>query len=275
MFNSMTGFGSGEVHVGDAGKVSVELRSTNHKFLETLIHLPVGFLSLEERIKKEIESRLKRGRVVCSINITGGQQGKVCVNQELVNSYMLTLKNIKNKFKFRDGPSIDTLVNLPGVISLAEAGLPKEKVWPYLRQALSRSLEELVRSRQKEGKALYLHLKREAKGIKSNLEHIQKRFRKIVVVKSRQINNEEERAAFLKSADITEELERLNYHIGSFFKKIHKSGPVGKEIDFIAQEMQREANTMGAKCCDTMISGRVILLKSRIEKIREQAQNAE
>ena len=97
----------------------------------------------------------------------------------------------------------------------------------------------------------------------------------MVQIRLARLSTDEEKSSFLKTADITEEIDRLKYHVGNFQRKLTQRGPVGKELDFIAQEMQREANTMGAKSCDTKISARVIQMKGEIEKIREQVQNIE
>ncbi|MBU1091004.1 MAG: DUF1732 domain-containing protein, partial [Candidatus Omnitrophica bacterium] len=129
--------------------------------------------------------------------------------------------------------------------------------------------------RQKEGRAIGGYLRKRVEIQNQSLEAIKARFKKVIKEKLKLINLDEERASFLKDADITEEIERLGFHIKNFKNKLAKSGPIGKELDFIAQEMQREANTLGAKSIDTKISARAILIKSQIEKIREQVQNIE
>ena len=123
MIKSMTGFGSKEAHIEPFGKVSIELRCTNHKFLEIVFHLPEGFLSLEDRIKKEIEAKLKRGRVTCAINISGSKGSKVSINKGLLKNYILSLKSIKNEFGIKDELSINTLIHLPGILSLEESSV--------------------------------------------------------------------------------------------------------------------------------------------------------
>ena len=122
---------------------------------------------------------------------------------------------------------------------------------------------------------MFVFLKSRAEILKKDLDMVKARFKKAVKDKLARINNDEERIGFIKEADITEEIERLAFHIGNFKSKLSKYGPIGKELDFVAQEMQREANTMGAKSCDAAISSTVVQIKSQIEKIREQAQNIE
>jgi len=271
----MTGFGSAEKIIASLGKASVELRSANHKYLDIAFHLPEGFLALEERIKKELESKIKRGRVVCAVNIGAKEAQKVFINKALLKSYLGALGVIGRQMGIKDGVSLETLVHLPGVMSLEQNKISKDNIWPQLKILLKQALERMARTRQKEGAALARYLKNRNLGVKSNLAALKARFTKVIKRKAAAIKAEEERSAFLKSADISEEMERLAFHIRNFNNKLSKNGPVGKELDFVAQEMQREANTIAAKSCDVLISGRVVNIKSQIEKIREQVQNIE
>ena len=275
MIQSMTGFGSREDEVAACGRISVELRSSNHKFLEVVFHLPDGFLSLEDKIKKEIEAEIKRGRVTCVINIIGTKTPNVSINKALVRNYIATLRNIKEQFRLKDEISIDTLMHLPGVLSLGENRLPEHNLWPRLKILVNKALDDLMKMRQKEGRALFGFLKNRAEALRANLAIIKIKFKKAIKEKLKHLDTEEERSSFLKDSDITEELERLAFHIGNFKNKLSKNGPIGKELDFIAQEMQREANTLAAKTFEAAISARVVQMKSQIEKIREQVQNIE
>ena len=275
MIKSMTGFGSKEAQVEPFGKVSIELRCTNHKFLEIVFHLPEGFLSLEDRIKKEIEAKLKRGRVTCAINISGSKGSKVSINKGLLKNYILSLKNIKKEFGIKDELSINTLIHLPGILSLEESNVSVSSIWPRLKVLLNGALDELVKMRVKEGKALVGFLKSKADNLDKGLKTVKASFKNAAAKKVNGLNSDEERASFLKDADITEEIERLTFHVRNFKSKLSKNIPVGKELDFIAQEMQREANTMAAKSFDASISARVVQMKSQVEKIREQVQNIE
>lgn len=275
MIQSMTGFGSREAQIAPFGKISVELRSSNHKFLEVVFHLPEGFLSWEDKIKKEIEAKIKRGRLTCVITIIGTRGAQVSINKALLKNYILMLKNIKEQFHIKDEININTLIHLPGVLSLGENTFPKLNLWSRLKILVNQVLDDLVKMRQKEGRALFGFLKSRAESLKVSLAIIKTRFKKAIKERLTKINTEEERFSFLKDTDITEEIERLAFHIRNFKNKLSKNVPVGKELDFIAQEMQREANTLAAKTFDTTISGRVVQIKSQIEKIREQVQNVE
>lgn len=275
MINSMTGFGSKEVELKPFGKICVELRSINHKFLETVFHLPEGFLSLEDKLKKQIEVKIKRGRVTCAINISGERTPGVFINKPLLQDYIHILKNIKEQFQVQDELSINTLAGLPAVLSLEENRIPAANIWPHLKVAINHALDNLVKMRQKEGRALYGYLKKRAEALKRNVGFIKSRFKQAAKEKLKGMKTDEERSSFLKDRDISEEVERLAFHIRNFQNKLSKNGPIGKELDFIAQEMQREANTIAAKSFDMAISARVVQTKSQIEKIREQVQNIE
>jgi len=275
LMQSMTGFGSCELEVKPFGRIQVELRSSNHKFLESVFHLPEGLLSLEDKLKKEIESRLKRGRVTCAINASGAKFARVVINEPLLKDYLVSLNGIKEEFGINDAVGINTLIHLPGVLSLEESAMPRQKIWPKLKVLVDKALDELVSTRRKEGLAVAGSLKGWAESLKSQVGQIKLQFKKAVGEKLKSFNTDEERSSFLKDSDITEEIQRLSFHIRNFKSKLTKIGPIGKELDFIAQEMQREANTMGAKSFDVNISGRVVQIKSLVEKIREQAQNIE
>jgi len=275
MIQSMTGFGTAEKNINGFGTVSVELRSTNHKFLETVLHLPEGFLSVEDRLKKMVESSIKRGRVTCVVSLVGKTLPEVSVNRHLFLRYLKTTRELRKLSNISEEVSIDTLINLPGVISLSERKISPNRIWPGFKKAMETALKDLVSMRSREGKALSGHLKSGIEELKASSEFIKERFKKAIREKSEQLKNDVEKAVFLKESDITEETDRLTYHIKNFKNKLGVSGPIGKELDFICQEMQREANTIGAKSVDVQVSGRVVQIKSQIEKLREQAQNVE
>lgn len=275
MISSMTGFGSQEAEIDSIGRICVELRCTNHKFLETVFHLPDGMLSLEDKLKKEIEGKIRRGRIFCAINIKGKEAQGIFVNRKLLKNYLHELNGIKKEFKIKDGLALDSLIRLPGILSLKENKPAGMHIWECLKPLLQQALLELLKTRQKEGRALAGLLKNRTELLKKDLVLIKRRFGFAVKSRLRKIQSDEERLAFLKGADIAEEMDRLSFHIKNFQQKIVKGGSVGKELDFITQEMQREANTLAAKSFDLVISGRAVQMKSQIEKIREQVQNIE
>lgn len=273
MIQSMTGFGRSEKKIEPFGLVSVEIRSINHKFLETVVHVPEGFLSLEDKIKKEIETRVQRGRVTCVITVSGGSGRDVVINERLLKKYLASIKSISRKYRIAGAVNINNLINMPGVLSLTENRQPVLKIWPQVRALVAKAVSELLFMRQKEGRAIARFLKERNDMLAADIALVKDRFEKVVKQKAALFPTDAERTAFLKESDINEELERIEYHIHNFKSKLSAASPVGKELDFISQEMQREANTMGAKSCDALISGRVVQIKSNIEKTREQLQN--
>ena len=275
MINSMTGFGSSEAEVSSIGRINVELRCTNHKFSESVFHLPEGLLSLEDKLKKEIEGKIKRGRIYCAINIKGQLAQGIFVNRKLLKNYLHELNSLKREFKINDGLNLDLLIRLPGILSLKEDKPIGAHIWEKLKPIFLQALTSLLIARQKEGRALVALLKKRSARLKKDLVFIKRRFVVAVNNRLKKIQAEEERLAFLKGTDVTEETDRLYFHINNFQHKIALGGAVGKELDFITQEMQREANTLAAKSFDLIISGRAVEMKSQIEKIREQVQNIE
>jgi uncharacterized protein (TIGR00255 family) len=273
--NSMTGFGSHEVEIESIGKISVELRCINHKFLENVFNLPDGWVSLEDKLKKEIEGKISRGRIYCAINIKEQIAHGIFLNRKLLKNYLHELNSVKKEFKLSDNLSLDSLIRLPGILSLKENKVSGGHVWEQLKPIFLQALLGLLTARQKEGQALAGLLKERTQLLKKDLIFIKQRYAIGIKNRLKKIQTQEERASFLKSADIAEEMDRLNFHIKNFQDKIAKGGAVGKELDFITQEMQREANTLAAKAFDLIISGRAVQMKSQIEKIREQVQNIE
>ena len=275
MLKSMTGFGAGETESADFGKISVEIRSTNHKFLEIVLHLPEGFLSLEEKLRKLIEAKIRRGRITCAVNLAAGTKEGARINEKMLKNYLSALGRIQTRYKLKNQVALDTLIHLPGVLSLEGAEINKALIWPKIKIALDKAVGSLLNTRLREGRAMESLLRKYSGNLRNILQEVKARFKKAVSIKARRLKTDEERNAFLKNSDITEEIERLEFHAKNFMRKIAKDGVIGKELDFIAQEMQREANTMGAKSFDKVVSSKVVQMKSLVEKIREQAQNIE
>jgi len=275
IISSMTGFGSHEIEIEAIGRISVELKCTNHKFLETVFNLPEGMISLEDKLKKEIEGKIRRGRIYCAVNIKDQVIHGIFVNRKLLKNYLHELNGIKKEFKIQDGLSLDSLIRLPGILALKENKPTGSHIWDKLKPVFLQALTNLLLARRKEGQALAKLLKNRSETLKRDLVFIKQRFTTAIKSKLAKIEAQEERTAFLKGADIAEEIDRLHFHIKNFQAKLVGAGSVGKELDFITQEMQREANTLAAKSFDLVISGRAVQMKSQIEKIREQVQNIE
>ena len=274
-FQSMTGFGTATGSLARFGTASVDLRSSNHKYLEIVLHLPNGFMVLEDYLKKEVEKIISRGRITLVVNVGINPFQKVSVNKGLFKDYYRSIKDVQNEFHINGEIGIANLLNLQGVLSLCEDKADARKYLPELKKIFQPALDGLLKSRKKEGQALRVYLKNHGRKLKEGLVAVTKRFNHVVAEKVKVLKTEDEKSCFLKNSDIGEELERLEYHIRNFIHKLDTGGILGKELDFIAQEMQRETNTIGAKSCDAVVSGHVIQLKSEVERIREQVQNVE
>lgn len=270
----MTGFGRARRLISPWGRVSLEIRSVNHRFLDIVLPLPEGFLHLEQKLRDEISKRLRRGHIVCRLEINPFQLKRPVLNKHLIREYYLSLKQISRQLNLRQDININTLAELPGIWSMQSQpslSLSWAKIKPLAKEALDR----LIQRRQKEGRALYRDLGARAQRLDEILKITRARFKKIIKQRLNLYSAEEEENNFLRGADINEEIVRLNFHLKNFTRCLKNKQVVGKELDFILQEMQREANTIGAKSIDVVISNKVIGMKSEIEKMREQVQNVE
>lgn len=274
MIKSMTGFGTATANIAPWGRVTMDVRSINHRFLDIVFHMPSGFACAEDELKRDIEKRLARGRITCAVNFNGGLAQKVSVNKVLLKQYYLELKKARDELNIKEEISINTLMHLPGLWSVEDIKAGKGSL-PGIKALMKKALDELTAGRIREGAQIYRDLMGRCKMIEATLAQIGTRYKKVLEQKASELGSPDEQNGFLKSADITEELVRLGFHIKSAKLKLNGSQAVGKELDFVAQEMQREINTVGAKSVDAAVSGKVVQIKSEIEKIREQLQNVE
>lgn len=281
MIVGMTGFGRAQFkdrHI----ELNLQMRSVNCRFFETAFHMPQSLVYLEGKIKKYLHKRIKRGRISFNLALSGSLAGKVSVDNELARQYAKRLARLRRELSLSGETTLAQLSAFPGVISLKENSLADKIIWSKIERLLKAACGDLLTMRIKEGRAITKDILARLNTINKKLLFVKRRASLFVANKRRQlkdiIGNAEEISAIIKSCDISEEVMRLGFHCKSFAKKISSSRrhvPLGKELDFIAQEMQREANTMGAKSQDAHIASAVIEIKSQIEKIREQLQNAE
>lgn len=275
MIKGMTGFGQAEGNTPSGGKLRLEIRTSNHRFFETAFHLSEGLSFLEERIKKLLQKRIKRGRVTVHLSLEQKSIEKINVSGDLARSYYKRLQGLKRSLGLKDKITIEMIIGLPGVLNLYADQGEKEKIWLYLNNLVFKALDALLEMRRHEGEALYKDITQRIKLIRQSLNAIKQRFSVVIKKKKGSILNSEELSTFLKDVDITEEMVRLEIFLKNFLSLIKKGDPCGKELDFIAQELQREANTISAKALDGLTSLSVVRMKSEIEKIREQLQNVE
>jgi len=290
--HSMTGYGRASRRA-EAGNVTVELRSTNHRYLEVDQRLPNGLTAIQGRLTELIQKRLRRGRIEALVFVQALQSDRrrVTFDEPLLARYYDALVSLKGRFGLKGHVSLDQLLALPQAVTVAEERLPTEQLWEPIRQTAEAALTALVRTRQREGARLVADLRRQiqlvethARKIKARLpraleqqqQHLRQRLRELLGTSaSRSVAQLEEAVALVRDTDIHEELVRLDSHLAHMRQTLSGSQLVGKQLDFIAQELMRETNTIGAKVNDPQAARHVVEIKGCIEKIREQVQNLE
>lgn len=288
----MTGYGRGDVdHRGT--KFSVELNSVNRKQSDVVVNLPRDLAELEPRIRQAVNENVSRGRTNVVVSVHGGSDGarKLALDTELARSYHEAMHALQKELNAPGEIDIGTILQAPGVMRSPETTIVPDDAWPALDRALRAALAELIKMREREGKHLAKDLIHRLKAIRKNLKEIRalhpevvKRYRAALLDRIQKaglaISSEDERLVkeisfFADRADVSEELTRLESHLAQFAHNLRKSGPVGRTLEFIIQEIFRELNTLGAKANDAGISQRVVACKAELEKIREQVQNLE
>ncbi|GAB6173604.1 YicC family protein [Paradesulfitobacterium aromaticivorans] len=292
MANSMTGFGRGEASGLDY-QFTVELKAVNHRFLEVVVRLPKNFMSFEEPMRKLVQEKIQRGRVEIYLNIAQTEEKKrlAKVDKELALSYDKTLKELALSLHTAYEVDIYRLAALPEVLSLEEAETDLDKLWPVGAEALAAALDHFVRMRAMEGLKLTEDLLGRLDFLAASLEKIEQRSDSVVADYQKRLRERvqallgetvldearlaNEVAFFADRASITEEIVRFHSHLEQSRKALKSSDAVGRKLDFLIQEMNREINTIGSKANDLGISQVVIDVKSELEKVREQVQNLE
>ena len=293
----MTGFGRGE-YSDDVSKVTVEIRAVNHRYLDIFVRMPRKYAFAEETVKAAVKERLHRGKVEIGITVdnTGQSDSDVRLDTELAAKYYDALGKLLESFDFGDESrvSLSLLSRMPDVIRTTAAEEDEETVTARLLAATEKALDDFCSMRETEGRKLADDLLTRADtvaDIRSRIEERAPEIGKEYAEKFRARVSEildgvyevpEERIAleaaiFADKANITEELVRLDSHVSQLrdFLKPEGDEAVGKKIDFLIQEMNREANTIGSKSNDREITSMMLDLKAEIEKIREQVQNIE
>lgn len=269
----MTGYGTAVFILGGIRGV-VEIKSVNHRYNDISYYLPVGFSSLENKIRPIILKSINRGRVNVAVKLTQKPPQTISFNKNAVKKYLQYAHVLNKEFNLKNNLTLADLIRLPGVVEANELLMDPEELWPAVEKGLARSLDSLEKMRGREGYSLAADINQNLKQMSERIKNIQARTKKILSEKKKQLT-EEEFLSFQKSADIGEEQARLAHYIDEVKALLKSSTPVGKKLDFVAQEMQRETNTIGSKVQDSVVSNAVITLKSKIEKIREQVQNIE
>ena len=297
MIRSMTGFGRGE-YSDEISKVTIEIRSVNHRYLDIYVKMPRRYSFAEETIKSAIKERVHRGKVEVSVSVdnVGKSDSDVRLDKELAARYYNVLSELRDSFDFGEESrvSLSLIAKMPDVIVTTPAAEDEEAMVRRLLGATSKALDDFCSMREAEGEKLAADLSARADTIQEIRDRIDKRAPEIekeyaAKFKARveeilggvyEVPEERialEAAIFADKANITEELVRLGSHISQLRKFLQSDGKeaIGKKTDFLIQEMNREANTIGSKSNDREITSSMLELKAEIEKVREQVQNIE
>lgn len=293
MLKSMTGYGKGERSNNDF-KIKAELKSVNHRYLDITVKLPRYLIYLEESIKKLVKERLGRGKVDVFINLDFESLSslEVKVDIPLAMSFKQALSDLKEQLQLDDSIRLGNILSIPDVIRTEKRDLDEVSVWETLKGALESALDQISSMREAEGLQLKLDMLAKLNVIEGIVEEVRSRSPRVVEEYKKKLNDrvqslledpsviDQDRLAlevaiYADKSSIDEELTRMNSHIGQFRAIVDEEGAVGRKLDFLIQEFNREVNTMGSKSSDSIIVNKVVELKSEIEKIREQVQNIE
>ena len=295
MIRSMTGYGRAEAVLGGR-KYVVEIKSLNHRYLELSLRIPANLLPLEMEIKKKINEHLIRGKIDITIRLEtySGIEGSrlLEVNLPLVKNYYDLLIQLKDLFNLKEDITLDMMAGLKDVFIPLETLEDEITVlWEGLARVLSNAIAALIDMRQKEGEVLGQDLKARLYLINEHLDEIDARapqivleYQKRLVARIRELMDgmvidesrlSQEVAIMAEKSDITEEIVRFRSHIKQFFEMLKSPEAMGRKVDFLIQEMNREVNTIGSKSSDAEVSCHVIEIKSELAKLREQVQNLE
>ena len=306
MLISMTGFGRAEADLPGSGRAAVEIRSVNHRFLEVDCRLPEGLQAFEENVRAMVGRAMVRGQVRVSVSLRGAREPATVLFQEkLARKYHHQLEGLRKRLKIPGAVSLETVLGLPQVVTVSERnGASMTAVWKSVERSVAQAIDGAVKMRRGEGSRLEKALRqrieifedltgRIRQRVPSAQGDLQKRLAERIEAALQQAGKEtpaaeimaREAAVLVQSTDVNEELERLASHFvalraavagrpAASAKKGEQASP-GRTLDFLAQELQREVNTLGTKLRDPEVSRWVVEFKGQIEKLREQAANVE
>jgi uncharacterized protein (TIGR00255 family) len=290
---SMTGFGRGVVQETDFA-VTVELKTVNNRFLDISLRLSGEMQSLESTVKRQIGNRLSRGRVDVNLNYERTTEINYELNRPMITGYLAAIKQMQSEFSLDGEPDLNVIARLPNVLLPKKDDLSEEFI-VGVEKALNTALEDLERMRENEGEMLRNELNFRLSEIENRLPAIEsesatvaeeyrirltKKISDFLAKSDSQIELDQGRLAqevayLADRSDISEEIQRLKSHIEHFRQIMSEEKEVGKRLDFLTQELNREANTIASKTTNLIVKENALAIKSEIEKIREQVQNVE
>ena len=293
MIRSMTGYGRAEV-VGERIVVSVEARSLNHRHLDVALKLPRSLAGLELEARRLLQGQIQRGRLDVSVGVKPLAEGgsALKVDAALARRYIDQALALSDALGLDAEPTVEWVLERPGVVTLGEPeAVAPEAGWPVLAEALARAMEDLVARREAEGEALAKDLTALYDALAAEVERMTQRVPAALAQRAQRVRERinallgehpvdegrliMEAAVWAEKTDISEELARLKAHLGQFAGLLREGGPVGRTLDFLVQEMNREVNTLASKANDLELSQLALASKGHLEKIREQVQNVE
>ncbi|MCR4588688.1 MAG: YicC family protein [Lachnospiraceae bacterium] len=292
MIKSMTGFGRSE-GTFDGRKYTVELKSVNHRYLDVNLKMPKVLNLFESSIRTELKKYMERGKVDVFITFEDQNEetGTLRYNSRLAGEYLKYLRMMAEEFGLENDIRVSSLSRYPDVFVTEDKGLDEDKLWKELQQVIDEAAENFVKTRIAEGERLKKDLIAKLDGMLEVVDFITERSPSIIEQYQQKLKEKVQALLGDKEVDearlltevtifadkvcIDEELVRLNSHIKATEETLNDGGSVGRKLDFIAQEMNRESNTILSKTTDLEVSNRAITLKTEIEKVREQIQNIE
>ncbi|MCM1164905.1 MAG: YicC family protein [Lachnospiraceae bacterium] len=292
MIKSMTGFGRGH-EILNGRDVTVEIRAVNHRYYEFSCRLPRAYTFAEDKLKSLLQGKISRGKVEVSVqvqNVTAVSE-KITANKEVIADYVTALREIQEELSLTDDLSLSAVMRLPDAFTVVKAETDEEQLWEDLKTVAEQALASFVKMRETEGARMKADISARLTTIESNVAVIEERspiivesYRKRLYDKMREVldgkNVDENRilleaGIFSEKTAVDEETVRLCSHIAQLREMLESSEPIGRKLDFLVQEMNRETNTIGSKVQDIEVTKLVVDQKSEIEKIREQIQNIE
>lgn len=292
MLRSMTGYGRSQQTVDGFG-ITLEIKSVNHRYFEFSARVPRAYSFLEEKLKAYFQGVISRGKVECNLSIEALEETDtlISVNHPLAKSYLDAYKELAETYGLRDDITVSSIARVPDVFSVRKQEADEERIWNAVSVAAADALDGFTSMREREGEKLKNDVASRLDFILEKVEFVEKRSPETVkeynakllarlteLLGDTSIDEQRiltEAAIFADKIAVAEETVRLRSHISQFRSFLAAEGPIGKKMDFLVQELNREANTIGSKGQDVEIARCVVDIKAEIEKIREQIQNIE